>query len=211
MIKIFYLILCFYYLNGCTDLFSTREDQVEKPRGEGLGIFEEATTAETVLINFRRAVENSNTVEYMKVFSDPGEYPSQPYYFYGDANFNAQLDNPPWGYEEESIFATNLLTDNSITSVTFNYLDSLPDVRYTSTGQDSIETVETDFFNYEIIIREQNNIDEKIYKGQSQLKLFQSQKGSELWYISEWIDESVGEELSLSSLKIKLYQGLDDG
>lgn len=211
MIKYFYLLVCFCFLNSCTDLFSTREDRVEKPQGEGLGIFDEATTPEAVLINFRRAIENSNTVEYMKVFSDPSQFPSQPYFFYGDANFDAQLDNPPWDYGEEGIFAINLLADNSILSVTFNYLDSLPDVRYTSTGQDSLETVETDFFNYEIIIREQDTFADKVYKGQSQVKLFQSQKGSELWYISEWIDESNGEDLSLSSLKIELYQGQDDG
>jgi hypothetical protein len=211
MIKYFYLLLCFCYINSCTDLFSTREDKVEKPEGEGLGIFEEATTPETVLINYRRAIENNNTVEYMKVFSDPLQFPSQPYYFYGDANFNAQLDNPPWDYNEENIFATNLLADNSITSVTFNYVDSLPDIRYTSTGQDSLETVETDFFSYEISIKERDSSIEKIYKGQSQAKLFQSQKGSELWYIYEWTDESVDNNPSLSSLKIRLYQGQDDG
>lgn len=211
MIKYINLLLGIFFVYGCTDLLSTREDQVEKPQGEGVGIFEEATTPETVLINFRRAIENNNTVEYMKVFADPAQFPSQPYYFFGDANFNAQLDNPPWDYSEESVFATHLLTDDAIASVAFNYVDSLPDVKYTSTGQDSIETVETDFFNYEIIIKEKDAVDEKVYRGQSQIKLFQSQKGSELWYISEWIDESNGTDLSLSSLKLELYQGQDDG
>ena len=211
MIKYINLLLSICLIYSCTDLFSTREDQVEKPRGEGLGIFDEATTPETVLINFRRAIENNNTVEYMKVFSDPAQFPTQPYYFIGDANFNTQLDNPPWDYSEERVFATNLLADNAITSVTFNYVDSLPDVKYTSTGQDSVETVETDFFNYEIIIKLKDVVDEKVYKGQSQIKLFQSQKGSELWYISEWIDESNGSDQSLSSLKLELYQGQNDG
>ena len=197
-------------MNSCTDLFSTRQDQVEKPHGEGVGIFEEATTPENVLINFRRAVENKNSVEYMNVFSDPEEYPSQPFYFYGDANFDAQLDNPPWDYSEEQIFATSLLTDNSILSITFNYVDSLPDIRDTSIGNDSLETAETDFFNYNIIIEKNDNTDEVIYLGQSQIKLFHSSKGSELWYISEWIDESIGSTLSLSSLKLKHYQGQSD-
>ena len=147
----------------------------------------------------------------MKVFSDPGQFPAHPYYFYGDANFDAQLDNPPWDYSEESIFATNLLANNSITSVTFNYVDSLPDIRYTSTGQDSVETVETNFFSYEIVIKVRDSNIEKIYKGQSQAKLFHSLKGSELWYIYEWTDESVANDPSLSSLKIELYQGQDDG
>jgi hypothetical protein len=211
MIKCINLLLCFCFVYSCTDLFSTREDQVEKPQGEGLGIFEEATTPETVLTNFRRAIENNNTVEYMKVFSNPAQFPAQPYYFLGDANFNSQLDNPPWDYSEENVFATNLLADNTILSVTFNFVDSLPDIKYTSTGQDSLETVETDFFNYEIIIKEKDMANEKVYRGQSQIKLFQSQIGSELWYISEWIDESNGTDLSLSSLKLELYQGQDDG
>lgn len=201
----------FYFLSSCTDLFSTREDQVEKPQGEGVGIFEEATTPETVLINFRRAIENNNTVEYMKAFSNPLQFPAQPYNFYGDANFNAQLDNPPWDYTEENIFATNLLADNTIQSIQFEYLDSLPDIRYTSTGQDSVETVETDFFDYKITIREINATSDKIYRGQSQARLFQSMEGSELWYIYEWVDVSYGMDPSFSSLKIEIYQGQDDG
>ena len=109
MMKYQFLFVCFFWITSCTNPFSNRLDQVEKPEGEGLGIFDEATTPEAVLINFRRAIENNNTVEYMKVFSDPSQFPSQPYYFYGDAYFDAQLDNPPWDYGEESIFATNLL------------------------------------------------------------------------------------------------------
>lgn len=207
MSKYLFFIVFISFFSGCTDLFSTRENQVEKPKGNGIGIFEEATTPETVLINFGRAVENNNTVEYMKVFSNPEEYPEQPYYFYGPAYFETQLDNPPWDYNEESIFATNLLTDNTISSITFDYVDSLPDIRYTNTGNDSLETAETDFFKYKITISQKDFLNNRIFKGQSQIKLFHSRKGSELWYITEWIDEPIDTTASLSSLKLERYQG----
>lgn len=203
---IYLTVLLFLTLN-CTDLFSTREDKVEKPTGTGVGTFEEATSPENVLINYRRALENMNTDYYLDTFSNPDEFPSRPYYFYGDANFNAQLPDPPWDYREEKIFATNLLADNTIFSITFNYVDSLPDIRYLSTGNDSLEIAETEFFNYEIIIKNKDSAKEKVYQGQSSVKFFRSAVGSELWYVTDWLDKAIDTVATLSILKLERYQG----
>lgn len=206
--KILYKLLFFlnvaFFFHNCTDLFSTREDKVERPdSGSASGIFEEATSPEIVLTNLSRALEQKNVSKYMESFSDPMDFPGKSFRFIGDANFQDQLSER-WTYTDEQNYFNNVVFNESGKSpiIRFSYVDSLP--RMTPINLLAFDdSVETDFFKYQLIIELQDTT--KLYTGLSRFKLFKSSEtANEAWYIYNWVDRALNEELEKSWTYLKL-------
>ena len=94
MLKTLYLLTGLLFIFSCTNLFSIRSDDVEKP-DIGSNPYLEADEPRIVLDNFVRALTEVNYSEYIDLFPDPLIIDNKPqtYQFLGTANFNDQLGN----------------------------------------------------------------------------------------------------------------------
>jgi len=200
MIKTIARIFLILFFIGCTNLFTTREDKVEKPDpGTISTVFEEPTEPIIVLNNLSRAIEGANSLEYSKIFSNPEIVSEKHFRFFGDANFSNQLISP-WTYNEERIYFLNMISseDNNKPTFNFSFVDSLPSSRLFT----AIDSVETDFIEYEIIIKQPDNTEE-VYFGYSNFKLFKSATANEAWYIYAWEDQAKNEAFDQSWTALK--------
>lgn len=200
MFKTLYLLAGILFVVSCTNLFSIRSDDVEKP-DIGSNPYLEADEPRIILENFVKALNELNYTEYKDLFPDPAiiDNKPQPYQFLGTANFNDQLGIQSWGYPEEISFATDLFTDNSIETINVTF-ESDP----VAIIQNDETHAETEFFKYNLSISYQNS-PTRMYSGQMQLKLYQSTTESLLWYIYQWTDETDGDDPSISNLKIEIF------
>lgn len=198
MQKTTYFLITALLTFGCTDLFSTRQDQVEKPKNSA-NFYADANSPDVVVNNFTRSVKERNFSEYLKLFSnpDPTNLDTEPFEFIGAANFSEQIAGLKWGYDDEEKFATSFLTDNNISAIQFEYDPSLVIIQ-------TDELAETEFFGYTLTVTKSlNTIDE--YSGQMQLKLYRSENEKQIWYIYEWTDEADGNSDTISILKIDIF------
>lgn len=200
MIKSTVLLFILLFSSSCTNLFSTRDDQVEEPDPSTISqVFEEPTEPAIVMVNLSRAIEGANTVEYAKLFSNPNIVSEKHFRFIGDANFSNQFIGS-WTYSEEQNYFLNMvqIKDNTKPVFRFSFEDSLPSRLYSA-----LDSVETDFMEYklEIILPDT----EKVYFGFSNFKLFKSATANEAWYIYSWEDRAKNEsfEQSWTALKVR--------
>lgn len=199
MLKSFYALMSSLIILGCTNLFSTRADQVEKPRIDA-NPFLEADKPQNVEINFLRSVTELNLIEYQSLFPDPTILDSIPqiYRYIGTANFNDQLAGAAWGYAEEIIFASRLFTDNTIEKIVFSFENDPLII------QNDESHAETDFFKYNLSVTNFGN-PARIYNGQMQLKFYRSTTENLQWYIYEWTDQTIEGEQPISVLKLEIF------
>jgi len=198
MFKITFFIFFILLLYACTDLFSTRGDEVEEPDPNSSSLPPGLET-DTVLRNFSLAIQKRNIEDYKKIFSnpDPEDNVSPPFLFKGDGIFNSQIIDGEWDYQDETNFAEDLFSKEDIKLIQFTYVDSIP--RPTPLNE-TFE--ETDFFRYKLLVDFYDS-PPKIFRGQAQFKLFHSTTNVELWYIYEWSDESDGNDSTFSLLKLE--------
>ncbi len=192
---IFLFILLFI---GCTNLFTTREDEVEKPDpGTISQVFKEPSEPAYIMVNLSRAIEGTNTLEYSKLFSNPDIVSEKHFRFFGDVNLLNQLENP-WTFSQEKDYFINLVygENNNKPSFSFSFVDSLP-----SRIDLAFDSVETGFLEYEMTITLSDTVKE--YFGFSNFKLFKS--ANEAWYIYTWEDRAKNDafEQSWTALKVE--------
>jgi hypothetical protein len=198
MLRIIPLLIVLLIFYACTDIFSTRENDVEKPNPNS-GIFEPATDAEIVLRNFSLAIQSRNLEEYKKVFSNPAvdDNGSPLFFYFGNGNFNTQILDGVWDYQDETNFAEDLFSESSLRSVQFSYSDTIPNPIPFDENYE-----ETDFFRYRLRLSFFDS-PPLVFRGQARFKLFRSEVNSQLWYIYEWYDESDGSDSTFSLLKLE--------
>lgn len=205
MLKTIFLTLICTVFVSCTDLFSTRNDEVEKPDASSVsGVFEEATSPENVLNNLSRAIEQRNVSKYMDNFSNPTDNPEKQLRFIGDLNLIDQFTGI-WLYEDEQNYFNNIVHNSSgiNSSFRFSYGDSLTPVTSAINIIAPDDSVETDFFKYQFTIRTQDTT--KVYTGLSKFKLFKSKStAQEVWYIYYWADRAINDQLDKSWTFLKL-------
>ncbi|NOG44044.1 MAG: hypothetical protein HND50_02375 [Calditrichaeota bacterium] len=183
---------------SCTNLFSTREDKVEKPDpGTVSQVFLEPSEPANIMINLSRAIEGANALEYAKLFSNPEIVSEKHFRFIGDANLINQLIFP-WTYSEEKNYFSKMIfgEDNEKPAFRFSFVDSLPARIYSA-----LDSVETDFMEYELKITLPDT--QKVYFGFSNFKLFKSATANEAWYIYSWEDRAKTEALENSWTALK--------
>ncbi|MCB0282924.1 MAG: hypothetical protein KDF60_10125 [Calditrichaeota bacterium] len=193
-LKLLFFLNIIFFSSGCTDLFSTREDKVEKPDpGSTSGIFEAATSPEIVLNNLSRSLEQKNVSKYMENFADPTDFPLKPFRFVGDANYQDQLAQE-WTYTDEQNYFNNVVFNSfgKSPSIRFTYVDSLPNTTPINLLAFD-DSVETDFFKYQLIVEASDTT--LVFSGLSKFKMFRSRETArEIWYIYNWSDRSLENE-----------------
>ena len=198
MIKAITLLFFLLISTNSTNLFSTREDQVEEPDpGTISQVFKDPSEPANILINLSRAIEGANTLEYWKLFSNPALVSEKYFRFFGDANFSNRLP-ALWTYTEEQIYFLNMVhsENNKRPAFHFSFVDSIPSRVYTA-----LDSVETGFMEYELKIILPDT--EKVYIGFSNFKLFKSATANEAWYIYFWEDRAKKDDLEQSWTALK--------
>ncbi|HED10995.1 MAG TPA: hypothetical protein ENJ10_09925 [Caldithrix abyssi] len=176
---------------GCTNPFTTRESQVEKPDvGSETGIYEEPTRAENILVNLSRSIEQKNVQRYMDNFSDPAQGAEKGFTFVGDAAFQDQLIGS-WTLSDEETWFRNLIFPVRGRSpvIRFSYVDSLPRLQPISATSFE-DSVETDLFRYRFTLAYPDST--QVVEGLARMRLFRSlNTAREPWLIYYWEDRAL--------------------
>ncbi len=190
---------------ACTNPFTTREGQVEKPDvGSETGIYEEPTRAENILVNLSRSIEQKNVQRYMDNFSDPVRGAEKSFTFIGDAAFQDQLIGS-WTLTDEETWFRNLIfpVQGRSPVIRFSYVDSLPRLQpITATSFE--DSVETDLFRYRFTLEYADST--QVVEGLARMRLFRSlNTAREPWLIYYWEDRALdgGTASSWTALKIR--------
>ncbi|RMH62854.1 MAG: hypothetical protein D6677_08815 [Calditrichaeota bacterium] len=193
------------YLLACTNPFTTRENQVEKPgSGSDSGIYLEPTQPENILINLSRAIEQKNISKYMENFADPARGAEISFRFVGDAAFQDQLIGR-WNLTDEETWFRNLVLpeDKPSPVIRFSYPDSLP-VFQPINSLAFEDSVETNLFRYRFTVETTDSVAQ--YEGFARMRLFRSQQSArEAWLIYYWQDIALQDQAqnSWTALKIR--------
>lgn len=179
---------------GCTDLFSTRADEVEEPNPSASArTYLKASNPVNVLQNMAWAIEGKNTTEYAKLFSDSLFQSNKTYNFLPEASLSNQLLQP-WGTNEEQLFFNKLISTEPI--IRFTLLDSIP-----SEALSAVDFFDTGFLNYKISVK--TNGKEVIYSGLSNFSLEKTNNAEESWTIYRWEDRAVDNNTELTWTALK--------
>ncbi len=186
---------------SCTDLFSTREDQVEEPdEGSLSGIYEEPTTPENVLRNFSRSLERKDVPKYMDSFANPSFEGAHTYRFFGDPRY-AEDFLQSWGYQDEFTYINNVVNGLNDPIIRFSIIDSVAFTPINFLAAD--DSVISDFFSYQLVVETRDSV--RIYMGDTRLKLYREKElANEPWLIYEWTDRELPGENAQSWTFLKL-------
>ncbi len=189
---------------ACTNPFTTREGQVEKPDvGSESGIYEEPTRAENILINLSRSLEQKNVQRYIDNFSDPEQGAEKSFTFVGDAAFQDQLIGS-WSLRDEESWFRNVIFPVSGRSpvIRFSYVDSLPRLQpITATSFE--DSVETDLFRYRFTLEYADST--QTVEGRARMRLYRSlNTAREPWLIYYWEDRALDGAVSRSWTALKV-------
>ncbi len=170
------LIILLIIINSC-EFFTTRTP--EDP-GTGTGSFKVPLDPETVINNFKSAVNEKNLQNYINCFSDSNRN-RIPFYFIPTAEIFAIYSSlfQNWSVDREKSYYNGLI--NSLQSETYPELILLQS-GFSAKQPDSVIYI-TD---YKLKIAHQNTTIPTEFSGRMQLTI--SIDNSGLWSISRWID-----------------------
>jgi hypothetical protein len=191
----------------CTNPFSTRQDQVEKPdfRNDGSNVsYDTAVDPEMVFTNFGKALVYKNVDEYMKCFVNTANDPPYPYYFEPERYYKNEFNNQPWLLTDEREYFTQLTKSqkNDYPQLELSILDS--SLAFLPLNPLSInDSVETGNLHYHLTI----NFDADstaIYEGAARFKLYHSESAPETWHIYYWQDYALNNRYNVTWTNLKL-------
>lgn len=188
-----FLVLAIF---SCTNPFTTRANQVEKPKLSDVE-FLSPNTPENVMNNFTLAVQKKDVVKYIETFS-----PEPPYFhFEPDPHYFEDFQALNWGIENERDFFDQLAKSVVSMYFSFDQTDALVLLPIDVTAPD--DSVFTDFTSYEITVnfsQEQSSS----YRGVARFKLRHNHQ-SQRWYIYYWQDRAADDQVDLSMTALKLF------
>jgi hypothetical protein len=161
----------------CTNPFATRPP--EKPATDkNSDIFDQPTSCEVVLSNFRYALIQKNVSNYMSCFIDTSLVKSFVYRFKPDESFPAE-GFQGWSLTDEENYLRNVFTKAS--TVNFEYIDAV-NITFTPITA-AIDSVQTSPFVYELKV----GLDSlTTFSGIARMKLVKN--SNSLWAIYYWED-----------------------
>jgi len=182
-------ILCFtsVLLASC-GIFETRD--AEPPDQGGTALFQQPDRPEVVILNLQNALQNMNTVNYMRSISEE-DFEFTPSALASDSNPDVWVN---WTREDENIYFNNMgaATQNlSGHSLQIQNQDR-------TTLPDGGERISADY----ILTVNHNRPPQvlpSVAEGRFLMDMAQGDDG--LWSISRWIDESAGSDITWSDFK----------
>ena len=202
------LILTGLMLTACTNPFTTRADQVEKPLVQNGNVsYDPGLTAESVINNFVLAVNNKNTEEYLLCLAPSGG--QHTFHFEEDPYFETEFSANPWDLTEERSYFTNLIISPSTSYPKLNFSFSGGEPALTainpSAPDDSVESANVD---YQLLVV--YSLDSTVvYQGSMRLKLYKSAE-NDRWYMYYWQDHALNNEYKKCWSYLKLYYQKND-
>lgn len=175
-------------LTFCTNPFTTR--QAEEPDELVSDTFIQPTECRILKANFSRAIEQKNTVNYMKCFVDSTLDARYPFTFVPETHYLFYFET--WGlHDEENYFNTLVSGENP------------PRLRFEFTKDTTITEISPDLaeFNFDYDLKVINN-DTVTYQGRGLFRLFRSAVNS-CWYIYSWQDYAVNENYDQTWTNLK--------
>lgn len=185
-------IIAIMLFTSCS-LFETRDS--ESPDSGNTGVFMQPDRPEVVLDNLVSAVENLNTVNYLRCLRESD--------FIFNPSGGAQNASPEiwasWTIDEERTYFNNLRASTQNTS---GHRLSLSNISTELSGTGSRQI----FANYSLtVLHNRSNVGvPTLISGRLALVVEMSEDG--LWAIKEWTDISVDNNYSWSDLKASFYR-----
>ncbi len=196
-------VLTFFTLLGlaavvaCTNPFTTRAGQVEKPQ-TGDVEYLSANEPENVIKNFILAIKNKNLTQYMNCFSPADQarfkFEPEPYYF------NEFLTRG-WTLTDEEDYFDQLRVSVLRLNFAWKGVDA-PALHpvFVSAPNDSVES---DVTPYSMLVT--FNIDSaRAYEGTAFFKLYHDQ-GTQKWHIYYWKDKAIDDKSDETITALKIF------
>ncbi len=195
---------------ACTNPFTTREGQVEKPvtgGSEGNTVYDPAVNADIVFANFKKAIQEKNIDEYMKCFI-PEEQNGEvhAFDFVPEQHFINEFSKQPWTLNDERNYFIQLSQSQKNTyprlNLSLNEGNAITLNPITPTSvNDSLETTSV---KYQLTISYSAD-SVKVYSGVLQFRLFKSTTPPEIWYIYFWQDNAINNQYDKTWTALKLF------
>ena len=197
-------------LLACTNPFTTRQDQVEKP-GTSLpgqnGVYDPAVTPELVFVNLKKSLQDKNVAEYMKCFV-PRTLLGQPhgFLFIPEQHFANEFARQPWTLNDEENYFIQLVQSqkSGYPKIDLSLGDGGEIALNPITPTSVNDSLETGSIKYNLKIA--YSLDSsKTYSGLLQFRLFRSTTPPEVWYIYYWQDNAINKNYDGTWTNLKLY------
>jgi len=196
------ILLIFFFLASCTNPFSVRDPEKPDPKSTTV-IYDPAFGPDTVLVNFEKAIENKNLIEYMNVFVSANLNEPHSFIFEPEPYFQNDFIEP-WTREDEQTYFDQLTKTKSgdfpKLSLIFKNKPLFTPI-IAGSDEDSLQTN-----SIEYSLQADFGDSSFTYSGVNEFKLFKSQN-DQLWYIYYWRDNAINQSYNTSWTYLKtLYK-----
>lgn len=183
MLKYIFILFCIIFLLSSCDFFATR---IPESPDTGGGSFNVPLDPETVINNFKSAVNEKNMQNYLQCFSDSNRN-KMTFYFIPTAEVMAIYPTifQNWSIENEKRYFSSMI--NSMANEIFPEL-----TLSTNSFQSKLPDSAIFISDYYLKIRTKSSSVPDEYKGRIQLTI--SIDNSGLWSISRWIDTKIQDD-----------------
>ncbi len=206
----FLIVTIAIVLGACTNPFTTRENQVEKPEtilpGQG-STYDPAVTPELVFVNLSKSIQEKNLTEYMKCFiplTQEGE--THTFRFIPEQHFLNEFARQPWTLNDEQNYFSQLVQSpiSGYPKMELILADGneIPLNPITPTAIN--DSLETGSIKYSLKINFSPD-SSKTYSGLVQFRLFKSKTPPEVWYLYFWQDYALNKNYDGTWTALKLY------
>lgn len=187
------IIMAVGALCACTNPFTTRAGEVEKPNLSTF-IYQSYDQYDHVIENFRIALKDKNATEYMNCLS---QEPSR-YYYIPEATYAEEFRAHHWLLEDERAFYDNFKSNSASVSFVFDQgLAPLKPIFGTSLD----DSVESELTHYKMTVN--FNVDSlKIFEGLMRFKLYHDHE-QQRWHIYYWEDKAVDNRFDYTFTSLK--------
>ncbi len=205
-LKIAFLLFLF----TCTNPFTTREGQVEKPGSNvpgPAGTYDPAVTPELVFVNLKKSLQEKNVAEYMRCFIPPNlEGQPHQFRFIPEQHFSNEFSRQPWTLTDEQNYFIQISQSQKGNYPKMDLIlangQEIPLTPITPTSVD--DSLETGSLKYSLKIAFSQD-SSKTYQGLLQFHLFKSKTPPEVWYIYYWQDNAIDKNYDATWTNLKLY------
>ncbi len=209
--KVRIIIFCTvaFWAVSCTNPFTTRENQVEKPvvgTPGGSTVYDPAVNPDIVFTNLGKAIKEKNIDEYMKCFiPETQNGTTHSFDFVPEQHFINEFARQPWTLGDERNYFIQLSQSQKNTypkmelSLNEGRAITLNPITATSIN----DSLETNSVKYQLtIIYSVDSV--KVYSGVLQFRLFKSAVPPEIWYIYYWQDNAINNRYDQTWTALKL-------
>ena len=202
-----FILFVFLLTLQCTNPFTTRSDQVQKPDNQNGSntSYDPAINPDLVFTNLRKSINQKKIEEYMRCLIPEQNQNEHQYIFDADPYFKDEFSTRPWTLSDERNYFTQLILSgkNDYPLLSFEFADSNLSLRpITPTSvNDSLESNSVPY-KLRVTYTPDSSV---VYQGQCRFKIFKLTAPPETWHIYYWQDLAVNQMYDKTWTFLKLY------